>query len=202
MSFSNFYTLAKSLSDGTAQRSSDSASRLFWLTQIHRDSNANASHLLSPYFWAITLDNKLAKRERKKYQHIAFCCFFLLSWIVPNCKNLISLRSLHSGDPTVAPSVGCSGKARCACDVFVCFLSLESKISLMPISGGAPPDLEHAPTPCRQRHTLHMPSTALQLCYTLCTYVDMLQRDILSNYLLAQDPVLRETIAGENLGYE
>lgn len=127
VSFSNFYTLAKSLGDGTAQRSSDSASPLFWLTQIHRDSNANASHLLSPYFWAITLDNKLAKKkERKKYQRIAFCCFLLLSWIMPNCKNLISLHSLHSGDPVVAPSVGNPGKARCACDVFVCFSSLES----------------------------------------------------------------------------
>lgn len=127
VSFPNFYTLAKSLGDGTAQRSSDSASRLFWLTQIHRDSNANASHLLSPYFWAITLDNKLAKKRGKKVSaHCLLLFFFFCPGLCPTAKTSLARVPLHSCDPAVAPSVGYPGKARCACDVFVCFSSLES----------------------------------------------------------------------------
>lgn len=85
-----FLHISREPRDGTAQRSSDSARRLFWLTQIHRDSNANASHLLSPYFWAITLDNKLAKKKEKKKARKKVPAHFLLLFFsfVLDCAQL------------------------------------------------------------------------------------------------------------------
>lgn len=105
-------------------------------------------------FWAITLDNKLAKNEKKVSAH-SLLFFFLLPWTVPNCKNLISLGFSTATTPRwphlLADWVKPGVRATC---LFVSHLWSQI-VSSMPISGGVAPDLEPAPTPCRQRHTSH-----------------------------------------------
>lgn len=113
--------------------------------------------IFGPSPWTTSWQKKRRKKKsRKNYQHISFCCFFLLSWIVPNCKKP-SLACVPSTATTPQWPHLLADWVKPGVRVTCWFVShLWSQIvSSMPISSGVPPDLECAPTPCRQRHSAH-----------------------------------------------
>lgn len=95
------------------------------------------------------------KKREKSISTLPSAVFFFCPGLCPTAKTSLACVASTAATPRWPHLLAIWVKPGVLVTCLFVFRLWSQIVSLMPISGGIPPDLERAPTACRRRHTPH-----------------------------------------------